>query len=415
MDEFELLGRARPVEPPSAATVATARNALLHLTQAPEGAVSRRAPRLHRRVLVPVAAGVLAILSVALAAMPQGNPAPPPATSGPVGDPADDPAGDPAGDSTARTLLLAAAEKALTEPAPGKAAYWVSTRVQGVLIEVGEPGNRYAVMGRTTQTWWHSMTAGKDGVVVTQWSGAAPASDADRAAWAKAGSPSSWPMDQPPGCPPDPSQTWTMTSGTPTGVRIGDRQFTILGEPVSADQIRRLPTDTAALRGWLLKIIRKQGLAKDGEAAVAKMLFAGLTNLLFTTPVPPAVRAAAYRVLAQVPGVRSLGPTTDPEGRKGVAISIDTNDVAEEQRADSGGPTEVRLLFDPATGRTLSTQTRAVRPADYRSWVPAGAVVDYDALTGERWTDDRPPALDYRPEGNVQTSCGGEERPTRRK
>jgi hypothetical protein len=407
MDEFELLARARPVEPPSAATVATARTALLQLAQAPEGAVSRRAPLLRRRVLVPMAAGVLAILSVALAAMPQGNPAPPPATSGPVGIPSADP--------TARTLLLAAAEKALTEPARGKAAYWVSTRIQGVLIEVGEPGNRYAVMGRTTQTWWHSMTPGKDGVVVTRWSGAAPASDADRAAWVKAGSPSSWPMDLPPGCPPDPSQRWTMTSGTPTGVRIGDRQFTVLGEPVSADQIRRLPTDPAALRGWLLKVIRKQGLDKDGEAAVAKMLFAGLTNLLFTTPVPPAVRAAAYRVLAQVPGVRSLGATTDPEGRKGVAVSIDTNNVAEEQQADSGGPTEVRLLFDPATGRTLSTQTRAVRPADYRSWVPAGAVVDYDALSGERWTDEQPPAVDYRPEGHVQTFCGGEERPTRRK
>jgi hypothetical protein len=396
MDEFELLGRARPVEPPSAATVATARTALLHLTQAPEGVVSRRAPRLRRRVLLPVAAGVLAIMSVALAAMPQGSPESPP--SGAPADPA------------ARTLLLAAAEKARTEPAPGKAAYWVSTRVQGVLIEVGEPGHRYAVMGRTTQTWWHPATAGKNGVVVTQWSGAAPASAADRAAWKKAGSPTSWPMDMPAGCTPGPSQRWTMQPGTPTGVSIGDRKFTVLGEPVSAEQIRALPTDTAALQGWLLKIIRKQGLGQDGDAAVAKMLFAGLTNLLFTTPVPPAVRAAAYRVLAQVPGVRSLGATTDAEGRPGVAVSIDTNNVTEEQRADSGGPTEVRLLFDPATGRTLSTETRAVRPDDYRSWVPAGAVVDYDALSGERWTDDQPPALDYRSEGQGQTFCEEKER-----
>ena len=38
-------------------------------------------------------------------------------------------------------------------------------------------------------------------------------------------------------------------------------------------------------------------------------------------PVTPAVRAALYRLLAGVPGVRSLGTVTDVAGQQGVAVA----------------------------------------------------------------------------------------------
>jgi hypothetical protein len=98
-------------------------------------------------------------------------------------------------------------------------------------------------------------------------------------------------------------------------------------------------------------------------------------------------------VLAGVPGIRSLGAVTDAKGRTGVAVSVERNDTVEEQKADSGGPDEVSLMFDPDTGTVLGVQRRALRPADYMAWVPAGAVTSYQLVDSFRWTNDEPPAM----------------------
>jgi hypothetical protein len=116
-------------------------------------------------------------------------------------------------------------------------------------------------------------------------------------------------------------------------------------------------------------------------------------TLVLGTPITPAVRGAAFRVLAGVPGIRSLGAVTDAKGRSGVAVSVQRNDTDEERKADAGGPTEVSLLFDPDSGAVLGRQDRALRPADYMSWVPPGAVVSYELVDSIRWTDDEPPAM----------------------
>ena len=53
-------------------------------------------------------------------------------------------------------------------------------------------------------------------------------------------------------------------------------------------------------------------------------------------PVSTAVRAAAFRLLADMPGVRTLGQVTDPLERQGVAVAIP---YPRE---------ELRVIFDPA-------------------------------------------------------------------
>jgi hypothetical protein len=401
MDELELLQQVRPVDPPSPVTVTRARNALLRLAEDPRPATHARRFPLRGRILLPVAAGALAILSVGLAAIHEvrSERSGVHIAFGPVGTSPDE--------TAAQRLLLTAAERSRNEPAPGRGTYWVAAHERGQLIEVGEPGSRYAITGRTIETWWNPRVRDRDAVMISRWAGAAPATSTDRAAWRKAGSPDSWVKDVPEGCPPDPSDTWTSTSGAPAAVRRDSSGplFEVLGQPLTTAQVLALPSDPDALQDWLMTVVTDQDLPRATADEVARSVFDAVVNLLFETPATPAVRAAAYQVLARVPGVRSLGAVTDTAGRTGVAISIDRNNTAEEQRADPGGPTEMRVLFDPASGRTLSLETRVIRPADYLSWVPAGALFAYDRLDETRWTDDKPPELRYA--GEAETDKAG--------
>ena len=417
MDELELLAGARPVSPPSAETVNEARRRLGRQIYA------RPASRWRVRLLLPVAAGVLAVstgIVVGAHVLKPDSPAPPGASGrpGPTRTPNTGPLKPD--NRSAQELLLTAAEQTLHQTDPGSGKYWLSTWEEGQLMQVGRKGAEYAVMGHYSNSQWYSA---KDSFNVFEgrWAGAEPASDADKAAWKKAGSPSSWPIDQGPGCPPDPNQNYTVDAAKASRVSRSDdgagkagngkltpvkepSQFRVLGEYLTADQIRALPSDPAALKQWLIGVIQKQNLPRRTDVELGESLFAGVQNLLFFNPITPQVRAAAYKVLAGMPGVTSLGAVKDGEGRNGVAVSITSNDTVEEQRADSGGPYAVSIVFSPDTGDTLSFETRVLKPADYLSWVPKGALFSYRAVTEMRWTDDEPPAANA-PSG-VKRSAG---------
>jgi hypothetical protein len=404
MDELELLAGARPVSPPSVETVNEARRRLGRQIYA------KPASRWRVRLLLPVAAGALAVstgIVVGAHILSPGPPAPPSANGpGPARTPDTGPLKPD--NRSAQDLLLTAAEQTLHQPDPGSGRYWLSTWEEGQLLQVGRKGAEYAIMGRYSNSEWYSN---KDSfnVFETRWAGAEPASDADKAAWKKAGSPSSWPIDQGPGCPPDPNKSYTIDAAKTSQVSRSDdgagkagngkltptkepSQFRVLGEYLTADQIRALPSDPAALKQWLIGVIQKRNLPHKTDVELGESLFAGVQNLLFFNPITPQVRAAAYKVLAGMPGVTSLGAVKDGEGRNGVAVSITSNDTVEEQRADSGGPYAVSIVFSPDTGDTLSFETRVLKPADYLSWVPKGALFSYRAVTEMRWTDDEPPA-----------------------
>jgi hypothetical protein len=410
MDELEQLARARPVAPPSAETVARSRAALIQLVHT-RPVRTRWALNLRARIMVPAAAAVLAVATGVVVIVNAGGAGAPnvaePSTS-PSASPSTT-AGARAWDSTnAPQLLLVAAEQAQREPVPGTGTYWVSTVEQGSLVQVGAQDNRYAIMTRRTETTWKPLMSGPDLVFVSRWAGAEPASDKDKAAWRAAGSPTSWPIDPPPGCPPDPSRVYTAAPGGPeTGVRRppDEQLFMVVGESLTADQIRALPSDPDTLRTWLLGIIEKQNLPRGNAVEVGESLFDAVLTLVLGTPITPAVRGAAFRVLAGVPGIRSLGAVTDAKGRSGVAVSVQRNDTDEERKADTGGPIEVSLLFDPDSGAVLGRQDRALRPADYMSWVPAGAVVSYELVDSIRWTDDEPPAMPRTTDNLVRPAC----------
>ncbi|MET8388377.1 hypothetical protein ABZV14_35830 [Streptosporangium canum] len=70
-------------------------------------------------------------------------------------------------------------------------------------------------------------------------------------------------------------------------------------------------------------------------------------HIIMRFPVSPKVRAAAYRMIASLPGVTAVGEVTDPLGRRGRAVSIPrTTDTGESEGVD-------RLVVDAETGLPL--------------------------------------------------------------
>jgi hypothetical protein len=106
---------------------------------------------------------------------------------------------------------------------------------------------------------------------------------------------------------------------------------------------------------------------------------------LITMPVKPAVRAAAYRVMAEQPGVRVLGRVTDPLGRKGVGVAFPGT------HGTPLGSVEQRLVVDPSTGEMLCEQLVLVEPSARarEAGLDAGTTVNYTVTTRMSWGENQ--------------------------
>ncbi|MEV0198523.1 CU044_5270 family protein [Nonomuraea sp. NPDC050691] len=133
-------------------------------------------------------------------------------------------------------------------------------------------------------------------------------------------------------------RAWISGPGSGSGVRPVARPFTMAGRSLSVKEIERLPADAGALRRRVVAILPPG--SGDGVLADA------VSGLLWSKPSPPAVRAAAYRLLADLPNVRYLGRSADPKGRPGEAFAF-TLDAATGVRRT--------LVVDPASSQVLSS------------------------------------------------------------
>ncbi|GGJ37214.1 CU044_5270 family protein [Streptomyces brasiliensis] len=124
------------------------------------------------------------------------------------------------------------------------------------------------------------------------------------------------------------------SSPGPVGFLIGVHML-------SWDEIDRLPTGTAELR-------RRLGSYADPALDPSEGVFSAVGDLLLS-PAPPKLRAALYRVAADLPGVRLVGKVTDSTGRHGTAV----------ERA--AGKIVVRYIVDPDDGTLLETVIRAAQ------------------------------------------------------
>ena len=96
---------------------------------------------------------------------------------------------------------------------------------------------------------------------------------------------------------------------------------------------------------------------------------------------------SAYRILADLPGITSLGTVTDPLGRTGVAVALPprrTGDLGQQQQ---------QLIVDPDNSTILSQQTVLVSPPTLalQAGMKAGTVLNYTATNHIGWTDQQIP------------------------
>ena len=136
-----------------------------------------------------------------------------------------------------------------------------------------------------------------------------------------------------------------------------------------------LPTDPAKLR--VVFLAHPQPGAKGRNNVIA----AGALTVMNADSVRPAVRAAAFRVLASVPGVRMRPGMTDPEGQTGTAVWQDSW-IGAYLRYET-----TFVIIDPQTGNVLGGETVAQTPV---VGAAPGTTLFYSAVTSARWTNRLP-------------------------
>ncbi|MEU5868057.1 CU044_5270 family protein [Nonomuraea sp. NPDC047529] len=266
---------------------------------------------------------------------------------------------------SARSVLLAAAERIETAtPATGR--YWHTVGLSMALRSAGQGppggGTPKSVGYRVTCT--HELWMAKSGrdpswLVVTAQSGK-PLTGADEETWRLQGR---WRLSDcdgagVPGVGP--------LTAPPFAVRLDDKRYPevsypmVGATPVTTKQVMDLPADPAALKKVLQQWARQAGQQSD------EALFAEAVSLLSQLPTTPRIRAALYRMLADLPGVQNLGRISDPLGRVGTGIEL------------QGGVQ--RIVIDEASGRPLAMEDR----------LDGDELTAWTALTASGWTDARP-------------------------
>jgi hypothetical protein len=141
-------------------------------------------------------------------------------------------------------------------------------------------------------------------------------------------------------------------------------------------QLQTLPSDPAQLLARIRDALTATERRVPNLRIDATGLHIGKFNTiegLLLSPAPRAVTAGLYRAAALIPGVRYLGETTDPLGRQGLAIELDTPG---EHR---------RVIYNPRTAALLSQLSDFGGPPhpgvyDSESYTASGVVSSPRAL-----------------------------------
>ncbi|MEU6908995.1 CU044_5270 family protein [Streptomyces coeruleorubidus] len=277
-----------------------------------------------------------------------------------------------------RMELLGVAKAAEASAAEG--TYWqVTTQAENVDV-AGEPGRYFAVRSTETQEWSVGVRPGTRSLMVTGLDAETePRTAADEERWRAAGSPRQ--VVSPARADGGVRTAFTIGPGRPLVMRTdNDNKIYALGpDNVSYRDLRKLPTDSAQLRRQLQRLYERDGGAENSGDRRAWMLRQAAN--LITMPVKPGTRAAAYRLLADLPGIRVQGSATDPLGREGIGVTLPGN--AETPL----GHVQQRLVVDPSTGALLAEFSVLAEPSATarQAGLDAGTTVSYSATTRMEW------------------------------
>jgi hypothetical protein len=429
MNVEELIKEANPVQASDlpGGDSPHARRTLDKILEAPATAgrvrQSRRAWRRWMTTLAVMAAGAaVAVLVSVVPPQTAGTPSPRPKAAGtlPRGPGARAARAHPAAAPpvTARQILLLAADHVTAGPASGK--YWRVQLAGGLTFPAGTTADRYDISVTTSADQWNPSSPGQKEWVISQQLGARPASPADAAAWRAAGSPATWHSGLPvrlksawrAGLPLDwmdtlaastsPSgrtATWQVSDGT-----VGYVEGDLPG--LDSAQFRQIPTSQRAISALLRHYYHQLRFCAQnpGQCSTEDQVIWAEAVMLLQDPISAQARAATFRVMAALPGVRSLGPMTDPLGRNGYALAPG----GQSPNAVPGNYNPLKvILIDPLTGSVLATEEIGPMPRTLRclSWDNsnhcAGSayygrsypsqVDSYVAVISEGWTNAAPP------------------------
>lgn len=267
----------------------------------------------------------------------------------------------------AHDVLTEAARRAETTRGSGR--FWHSLGETRQLIHRSHRGNRYLLEATTPIEGWAPADR-RDGEGVTAFNAAKlrPLTPADALAYRKDGSPK-------PNENPDP-EMGIVVPDPPMGPELG-------GDGIYEGDVTRLPAaePDRFRRGMLTWIRDHGGLPGDTDA----WLFREGLKILDTDsrPVPPKTRAAVYRMLATLPGLRNLGPVKDPLGRPAVAVAM-------TETSDKLGTLEWRVYLSPDKDLLMGLQAVVIKPGKTDGHIPPGTAQYTRVVRMAEWTDGCP-------------------------
>jgi hypothetical protein len=156
-----------------------------------------------------------------------------------------------------------------------------------------------------------------------------------------------------------------VAAGSPPLPRAGQVEDTaasggIFPSPAEASE---LPTDPATLRRMIEAREIRGVEGPPGEAET----FTLIGDMLRQAYLPSALRAALYRLTAELPGVELLGEVEDPAGRPGTGVAY----------TDRRRGTRHELIFDPDTAALLGERDVLVRSGPFGFKAPPGTLIGY--------------------------------------
>jgi hypothetical protein len=418
MDELNLVREHFPEQPPPSPEVTAAARARLPLSRAPRRRAGRRTAA--RRLAVPVtaiaAAAAAAVAVTAVVSAPGGHATRRPRAAASGAAVYHLPAGAHAqlGSAAAgRRILLTAAgtvarASSPTRPAPGR--FFVSPTQAGNFLVVGPARRPYVVLERANDQDWAARSTKAWSPSFYQLLRLQFASAADEAAWRRDGSPAQWDVtvdntiSDPHGVASGTDGDITIAPGklAEVGASHGGKQFTFGSNSYSAAQLLRLPASPARLKQMLLATYIP---GREGQGVNREVYLFELTPALLTLPVTPAVRSALYRMLAGLPGVRSLGQVQDVAGQYGEAVALDRGyrGCGDEELSYRNGSVsgalpvfrscvvEQRLVINPRTGLPLALELRYLKLSGGRTWPGPDGLFSFELFQRAYWTNASPP------------------------
>jgi hypothetical protein len=307
-----------------------------------------------------------------------------------------------------REVLLTAARTVARASQPVTGRYWVTPGTVGNFLKVGPADDPYLVLEKVGVQYWAARSPRDGSPDLSQALWVRPASPSDQAAWRRDGSPAEWQnigqdtaLADPYGNPaygrllPLSTAPGKLTTQT---AEYGSQPFLVGDKALSLRQLLALPADPHKLKELLLA-----GSRHYAPVSQSAYLLQAVPPVL-QMPVTPAVRSALYRMLAAMPGIRSLGTVKDVSGKQGAAVAY----TGKYTNCGNGIPLHssssslYRVLFtscsvqqilviDPATGLPQAEELRYAQLPAGQKWPAHGGLFSYEIFGQSYWTNHNHP------------------------